>query len=314
MATFRAHAWSFLLRNTFKKQLKKNLNDIEALRKVFATGKYKVPENIEITPATVGGVKGEWVQVRGHDPKSTMLYLHGGGYFACSPVTHRSATCAFALKGMRVFAPDYRLAPEHPFPAPVEDARAVMAVLREELGSTENLVVAGDSAGGGLALAMMVADRDAGLSLPAVALLFSPWTDMAVSGDSIVENERTCAMFTADGIRHGADMYLNGADPKSPLASPLYADLTGLPPLLIHASQHEALRDDSVRLAERAKEQGVEVLFKTWKTVPHVWQLFHPMIPEGGHSLEEAAEFAYRHLKTAATAASGQSSESVASA
>ncbi|MCW8194110.1 alpha/beta hydrolase [Proteobacteria bacterium 005FR1] len=299
MASWQAHALSFMLRHTLKKQLKKSVGDIAAMRKAFGKSAYKVPDEIEITPATVGGVPGEWVTVAGGQPRATMLFLHGGGYFGCSPKTHRSASCAFAQRGFRVFVPDYRLAPEHPFPAPVEDARAVLAALREELGSTDKLVIAGDSAGGGLALATMVADRDAGLSLPSVALLFSPWTDLAVTGDSISENARRCAMFSPDGVRYGAGLYLNGADPKNPLASPLYADLKGLPPLLVHASESEALRDDSLRLAERAKAQGVDVTLETWPVVPHVWLLFHQMIPEGRESIDKANEFAWAHLQSA---------------
>lgn len=304
MGSWQAHAMSFLMRHTFKKKLAKSMGDIDKLRALMAAGKYSVPGNIAITADTVGDVPGEWVEARDKPAQATMLYLHGGGYFACSPKTHRPASCAFAAVGMRVFVPDYRLAPENPFPAAIEDARAVMAALVDQLGSTDQLLVAGDSAGGGLALAMMLTDRDAGLPLPAAAILFSPWTDMAVSGASVKQNERRCAMFTAGGIQHGAAMYLGGADPKDPLASPLYADLHGLPPLLIHASQAEVLRDDSVRLAARASEQGVVTSFRNWPAVPHVWQLFHQMIPEGRESLTEAVDFAFLHLKPAATASS----------
>lgn len=296
MASLQTHAMSFLLRHTLKKNLNKAVDDVPRLRKVMAAGRYKVPADIEITGAEVGGVPGEWVQVRGSEPDITLLYLHGGGYFACSPRTHRSVSCWFARRGMRVFVPDYRLAPEHPFPAALDDARAVYKSLREELGSTTRLLLAGDSAGGGLSLALMVAERDAGHPLPKAALLFSPWTDLSVSGESVQRNAKTCAMFTPEGIPRGAALYLADADPRNPLASPLFADLKGLPPLLIHASEHECLRDDSVRLAQRAKEQGVTVSFQLWPAVPHVWQLFHPIIPEGRKSLREAESFAQQHL------------------
>lgn len=295
MASLRAHAVSFLLRNTFKRQLMR-AEEIEDIRRIMGAGVYKVPGDVEIQPETVGGVPGEWVRLRGTEPAATLLYLHGGGYFACSPRTHRPATCAFARDGFNVFVPDYRLAPEHPFPAAIEDARSVKAALADGLGSTAGLAVAGDSAGGGLTLALMLAERDAGHDLPAAAALFSPWTDMTVSSPSVTANEGRCAMFTADGIRRGAEMYLNGADPQGPLASPVFADLARLPPMLVHVSEAECLRDDGVRVADLARQHGVEVTLRQWPVVPHVWQLFHPFIPEGRTSLAEAAAFLHQRL------------------
>jgi len=296
MASLRAHAISFLVRHTFKRQLiRAQDQDIEHIRRVMGVSIYKVPGDIEIREETIGGVPGEWVRVRGSEPAAMLLYLHGGGYFACSPRTHRAATCALARDAFDVFVPDYRLAPEHPFPAAIEDARAVMGALAERLGSAD-LAVAGDSAGGGLALALMLAERDAGHPLPAAAALFSPWTDMTVSSSSVTANEHRCAMFTADGIRRGAETYLGGADPREPLASPVFADLSGLPPMLVHVSEAECLRDDGVRVAQRAREQGVPVTLRQWPVVPHVWQLFHPFIPEGRVSLAEAGAFLRQHL------------------
>ena len=135
----------------------------------------------------------------------------------------------------------------------------------------------------------MVAERDAGRPLPAGAALFSPWTDLTVSGGSVEQNRRRCAMFTGDILRRGAALYLDGADPGNPLASPLYADLAGLPPLLIHVSEHETLRDDGLRLAERAEAAGVPAFVRLWGGVPHVWQILYPFIPEGRESLAQAA-------------------------
>jgi acetyl esterase/lipase len=185
-----------------------------------------------------------------------------------------------------VFAPDYRLAPESPFPAALEDTLAAYRGLRASMPA-QAIVVSGESAGGGLTLALLVALRDAGESLPAAAALFSPWTDMAFTGDSARTNNRRCAMLDADTVRKAAAWYLGNADARNPLASPVYADLAGLPPLLIHVGENELLLDDSTRLAHRA---GVDCHLKIWPVVPHAWQLFQ-WLPEAQQSLDEAAAF-----------------------
>ena len=251
------------------------------------TGPTRVPRGVRITSAEAGSVPGEWVEGDGGD-SPTLLYLHGGGYIACSPATHRPITAAFARRGFRVFAPDYRLAPEHPFPAAVDDALAVYrALLSQPVGP---VVLAGDSAGGGLALALLVALRDAGEPPPSACALFSPWTDLAVTGDSIRSNDGRCAMFQGDRIAPTAEYYLHGADPKNPLASPLYANLENLPPLLIHVGEQEVLLDDSRRLADRARAAGVRVELKIWRDVCHAWQIL-PLLPEARQSVEQASRF-----------------------
>jgi acetyl esterase/lipase len=218
----------------------------------------------------------------------TLLYLHGGGYVACSVVTHRPITAGFAQHGFRVFAPEYRMAPEHLFPAAVEDAVAVYRGLLEQ--GISKIVVSGDSAGGGLALAMLLSLRDAEVRLPAGVVLFSPWTDLAATGESLRTNDDRCALFRGAKIGPGALYYLGTADPKNPLASPLYGDLKGLPPILIHVGENEVLLDDSRRLVDRARAAGVEVEIKIWPVVPHDWQLV-PAMPEAKQSMREAAEF-----------------------
>lgn len=238
-------------------------------------------------PEIFGGVEGLWVAASAK-PKATLLYLHGGAYFAGAPHLCGPALRAFADGGFDVFAPAYRLAPAHPFPAALDDARAAYAALREAVETP--IVFAGDSAGGGLALAVMIAERDAGGPLPRAAALFSPWTDLAATGASARENEEKDALFTRLMLRVGARAYLNGASAKTPLASPLYADLAGLPPLLIHAGEDEMMRDDSTRLARRAREAGVEAELALWPDVPHGWQMMAP-IPEAKTSLEKAIAF-----------------------
>ncbi len=289
MASWQAHLSVWIVKWRVKRKLR-GVRDYCVARKIFRTDPYKVPAGISISPAQVGGISGEWLQ--GTAPsKSVLLYLHGGGYFGCSPETHRPITVSFAMHGFLVFAPDYRLAPENQFPAAVDDAVAAYRGLLKEGHLPENIVVAGDSAGGGLALSLLLALRESGTPLPAGAALFSPWTDLAATGDSVRTNADRCAMFNGPDIGPSARYYLGSTDPRNPLASPLYADLKGLPPLLIHVGEDEVLRDDSTRLAERARTAGVRVELKVWPVVPHAWQLAPQKIPEARQSLRESAGF-----------------------
>ena len=289
MASWQAHLTAFVLKHRVKNRLRGDM-DIQAARQAAAgAAKPRNVPQVTVTEAAVGGIPGEWLRSVAAPPRGTLLNLHGGGYFACSPATHRPITGGFARRGFHVFAPDYRLAPEHPFPAAVEDAVAAYRGLLDGGVAANRLTVAGDSAGGGLALAMLVALRDAGIPLPAAAALFSPWTDLAGTGASLKTNNRRDAMFRGDMIAQGAKPYLAGQDPHNPLASPLYADLRALPPLLFHVGSYEVLLDDSLRLATRAREAGVSATVRTWPVVPHVWQLFP--IPEARASLDGAAEF-----------------------
>ena len=291
MASWQAHFISLLLRTTFKPRLAKAMEVSQARPLLESGASHKVPDNLDVFPDEVAGIPGEWVVQPGTTPRATLLHLHGGGYFACSARTHRPYTCFFASQGLRVFAPNYRLAPEHPFPAAIDDAQRVYLSLVKALGSARSLVVTGDSAGGGLALALMLRLREAQQPLPAAIALFSPWTDLATTGPSAIENEASCSMFVSEAIRRGAAGYLDGADALHPHASPLYADLRGLPPMLVHAAEREAMRDDSTRLVERARAAGVEVEFRLWPVVHHDWQMFQPFIPEARESLHIATAF-----------------------
>ncbi len=288
MASIQAHVLDLVVRLTVKRSMHKT-TELAKVRRTLESGSLPVPKGVTFTPATVGGVAGEWVE-GGKPSSATLLYLHGGGYFACSPRTHRPITAAYALGGFRVFVPDYRLAPEHPFPAAVDDAVAVWDGLADARHAAGNTVVSGDSAGGGLCLALMLTLRDRNTGLPAAAALFSPWTDLAGTGESIVTNARRDAMFWAPGLAAGAAFYHGAESPKHPLVSPLYADLAGLPPLLIHVGEREILRDDSVRLADRARASGVEVDLRVWPVVAHVWQLAQ-FVPEARQSISLAASF-----------------------
>jgi len=291
MASWQAHTMSFILRHTFKRRLAR-ARDAQHARAIMNRGIFKTPANVKITAAALGGVPGEWVESASQPAAAVLLYLHGGGYFACSARTHRPFTTGFAQRGLRVYAPDYRLAPENPFPAGLNDSVAAWHAVRAEIGPATPMVIGGDSAGGGLALATMLKLRDEGAALPAAAVLFSPLTDLAGIGESRRTNDRRCAMFYGSGLGRATEFYMGATgDPSDPLASPLYADLRGLPPLLIHVGADETLRDDSTELAARARAAGVQVDLTLWPVVPHVWQLFHPFVPEGRQSLASASAF-----------------------
>ncbi len=299
MASWQAHFLDFLMRAQVKRGLR-GIVDIETARRVLAGGSLPVPKDVQFRDDVVGGVRGEWVNAAGA-PKATLLYLHGGGYFACTPRTHRPITSAYAKNGFSVFVPDYRLAPEHPFPAAIEDAEAVWKGLLA-LGHKANaLTVSGDSAGGGLTLALLLTLRDKNEALPAAAALLSPWADLAMTGDSIRRNARRDAMFTESGFQTCSGLYLGGQDPKQPLASPVFAEFHGLPPLLIHVGDREMLRDDSTRVAKRAAEAGVSVELRVWPVVPHVWQLAQ-FVPEARESMRLMAQFLLSHVASDALA------------
>jgi len=293
MASLQTHLAVWFTKWRVKRRLK-GCRDYRVARAILRPLPYRIPASVRMAPASLNGVPGEWVESP-NSAEAVLLYLHGGGYFGCSAETHRPVTVWFARHGFRVFAPNYRLAPENPFPAAVDDAVAVYNGLLAEGHSPQTVVIAGDSAGGGLALSLMIALRAAGTPLPCAAAVFSPWTDLAATGESIRTNSACCAMFNGEDIGPSAHFYLGKADPRNPLASPLYADLSGLPPLLIHVGADECLRDDSTRIAEKAASLGVTVELKVWPVVPHAWQLAHQLLPEARQSLSESSEFLHRH-------------------
>lgn len=296
MSSWSAHVAAWVVRRRVKPALG-DLSDITRVRRVF---NQPLPSlrGVRYTPASVGGVPGEWVQAnaqRAGTPAGTLLYIHGGGFVGCSPMTHRPITAALARQGWRVFAVDYRLAPEHPSPAALSDVQQCWLALANPSRPVppcppERLVVAGDSAGGNLALALMLSLRDAGQRLPDAAALFSPATDLTGGSASVLDNAERDPMFNGAGLEHLARAYLAGLDPAQPLVSPLLGDLHGLPPLLLHVGEDECLRDDSLRLAQKARAAGVQVQLQVWATVPHVWQLMH-WLPEARRSLALASDF-----------------------
>ena len=301
MASFSAHLFDLGARVLMKRKFKKAVSIEQARATLGGEGRrtLPLPKDVTFTLSSIGGINGEWV--RAATPgTATLLYLHGGGYVACSPITHRPITSAYAKLGFDVYAPDYRLAPEHPYPAAVDDAYAVYCALREQTRGP--IVISGESAGGGLCLALMLRCLEKNTPLPAAAAVFSPWTDLAATGDSVLSNQKREAMLWGPGIHDGALAYLGSADARTPQASPLYGDFTGFPPVLIHVGDREILRDDSTRLAARLTQFGIENQLRVFPVVSHAWQLANSFMREARESLAEAAAFLHKHAAQAPAA------------
>ena len=252
----------------------------------------KAPDKFEVEATTIGGIKGEWARTKGSRPDAALLYLHGGGYLIGSPKSHRHMVGALSVESdLPVFSADYRLAPEHPFPAAVDDAVAAYKGLLDKGVASARLAIAGDSAGGGLTIATLVAIRDKGLPLPACAVAISPWCDLAQGGEAYRSRAKRDPIVAKDGLDKMAAAYLNGADPRTPLASPAFADLKALPPLLIQVGTEEALHDDALTLKARAEAAGVEVSFESWGGMIHVWHIFHPILSEGRDAIARIGRY-----------------------
>jgi acetyl esterase/lipase len=272
---------------------------IEEQRAVFdmVSSQFQLGEDVRCEPVDAGGVPGEWITTPEAAHERAIYYLHGGGYVMGSINTHREMISRLTrAAGARALAIEYRLAPENPFPAAVEDSTAAYRWLLSTGVDPARLVIAGDSAGGGLTVATLVALRDAGEPLPAAAVCLSPWVDLEALGESMTIRAEADPMVQREGLLQTAKAYLGDADPRTPLATPLYADLGGLPPLLIQVGTAETLLDDSTRLAERAKSAGVDVALEIWDDMFHVWQFFAEMLPEGQQAIDRIGEFIWKHM------------------
>jgi monooxygenase len=288
--SWQARLAAWVLRHRVKPRLG-DFRDLDRIRAVFGT-RMPSPRGMRYRSDSLGAVPGEWVEAASvQAPRATLLYLHGGGFVGCSPRTHRPLTAALARRGFRVYVPAYRLAPEHPFPAAPDDVQRVWQALRAAVPG--RLVVAGESAGGNLALGLALALRDSGQALPDALALFSPALDLSGGSASFTLNAERDAMFRGDCLANLRDFYLAGADPAELRASPLLAPLQGLPPMLVHAGDDEALRDDSIRLADKARAAGVTVQSRLFPGVPHAWQLIS-WLPETRLSLDAAAAFLHQ--------------------
>ena len=274
---------------------------IPEMRADFAANALPPTEAATITAVDANGVPGEWITVPGSDPNRRLLYVHGGGYVIGSTATHRRlCEDIAAASGCSILNLDYRLAPEHPFPAAVDDAIAGLQFMQENgpdgPGAAQSTFVAGDSAGGGLTLATLLAARERGVAMPNAAIGISAWTDMAVTGESITTRADADPLITdAAMIKLMAAAYVGGGNAEDPLASPVYADYAGLPPLLLQVGDAEVLLDDTRRVTERARAAGVDVTEEVWDEMFHVWHAFAPMLPEGREAIDRIGEFVKQH-------------------
>ena len=270
------------------------ITDLHERRRAFDANARTFPVGPEVIvePTDANGVRAEWTTTPDADANRVVLYGHGGGYVFGSIESHRHLAVEIGrAAASRVLALDYRLAPEHPFPAPVEDMLAAYRYLLSMNIAPRNVAIAGDSAGGGLVVAAMVAIRDAELPQPACGWCISPWVDMEAIGTSMDSKAHTDPTVQRDTILAIAGTYLGGADPRSPLAAPLYADLGGIAPLFIQVGAAETLLDDAVRLASVAGHADVPVRLDIWPEMIHVWHLFHPMLSAGRRAIEDGGAF-----------------------
>ncbi len=250
-----------------------------------------------LTPVDAGGVPGEWTATPGAATDAALLYLHGGGYVIGSIASHRHLTIELGrAAGIRTLALDYRMAPEHVFPAAVDDALAGYRWLLGQGIAPGRIAIAGDSAGGGLTVALLVAIKAAGLPQPACAVAISPWVDMEMAGGSMASKSAHDPMVQREALAAWGGLYLNGADPKSPLAAPIHADLTGIAPLLIQVGSSETLLDDALALARAAGHAEVPVTLEIAPEMIHVWHFFHAMLAEARTAIADAGRFVRDHL------------------
>ena len=270
-----------------------------ARRSIDAAARWvpRPPAGTEVLPVDAGGVPGELIATAASRHDRHVLFLHGGGYVTGSPALYRHFTWRIATAARaRVLAIDYRLAPEHPFPAALDDALAAYRWLQAGAADPRRTAVIGDSAGGGLALALMLKLRDDGLERPGAAVALSPWTDLALTGTSLSLNAKSDPMLNVADARLFADRYLAGADPRNPYASPLYGNPAGLPPTLIHVGSDEILYDDAVRMAESLSAAGCLVQIEVWPRMPHGWHLFAPVLPEARRAIARIGAFLHQAL------------------
>ncbi len=308
MVSIRARAMRALIRAGTKSLPTLTIQERRA-RIEHITRRSNPPRGTTVQPLEAGNVRGEWVS--GPDPRADriVLYLHGGAFCVGSPASHRNLVARIArAASARALSLDYRLAPEHPFPAALEDTLAAYRYLLRQGVEARRIVIAGDSAGANLALAAIVALRDAGTCLPAAAVCISPPTDLGGTSESLVTRASLDPLLKLESIVPLARAYVENARVEDPLISPLRADLRGLPPLLIQVGSHEILYDDSVRLASKAREAGVDVTLEVGEKMWHVWHATVPYVPEAKTAIRSIGRFIIQHTPDPETGAEAGSS------
>ena len=275
---------------------------VEGLRMLVdeLASQFSVDPDIQSERVDAGGVPAEWIQAPAA-ANGVLLYLHGGGFVCGSMKSYRHMLGALArASGMRVLGIEYRLAPENAFPAAVQDAMAAYRWLLSRGLDSKEIVIGGDSAGGNLTLSTLIALRYFGEPLPAAGVCLSPWADLTNTAESFAAKAAVDPCVQREMVELFANFYLGNRDRRTPLASPLHADLQGLPPLLIQVGSSETLLDDSLHLADRAKAAGVDVTLEVWNDMVHVWHLFAPILREGQQAIERIGEFIRKHTATRA--------------
>jgi acetyl esterase/lipase len=258
--------------------------------------RYTLPRDVVYEPTVIEGLPAAWVTVPGTAAWQVILYFHGGAYVSGSLETYRPTLATFAKAiCARILMIEYRLAPEHPFPAAIDDARVAYHWLLAKGTQPEQIVVMGDSAGGGLAVALLLTLRNEQTPLPAAAVCLSPWFDLACTAESMRTRAKADVILTPQSLKKAAAAYLDTTDPRTPLASPLYADLRGLPPILLQVGTEDILLDDSRRFAVRAREAGIPVELEVWPNMIHVWQTFGRRLPEARQARTYIARFIHSH-------------------
>jgi len=291
---------AFIARIVIRRTVKNNTRNvsIQAVRRALDKGANRPPElnfPYDREDVRIGGVPCTWFRAERRD-RGTVLFFHGGGYGVGSPQSHHKMLATLAhYSGAAVLAPDYRLAPENPFPAAVDDAVSVYNGLLQLGVDPTNLTVGGDSAGGGLTFALMLSLRKSDLPMPVAIFAFSPWTDLTLSGETITTNRKTECMLNHRFMVAYSANYAGEAATDHPLVSPLFGSLEGLPPALIQVGSSEVLLDDSRRIAKKLEQAGVPVCLEVWPKMPHVWQILVPRVPEARKALKRAAAFIQQH-------------------
>jgi epsilon-lactone hydrolase len=276
-----------------------NSGDVQTLRAALNEIMSHVPvaPDVQQTPVEIGGVDGIEVTIDGAATDNVILYFHGGVYVIGTAVASVPLVSELVRRaGSKAITLDYRLAPENPYPAAVDDARAAYEGLLKDGIDPGQIALAGESAGAGLAVTTLLALREAGLPLPSCAFLMSPYVDLTLSGETLIDREALDPVLTPDGLRARVPDYVGGADAADPLISPIFGDLSGLPPLLIQVGSHEVLLSDALRLAARAALSDVEVTLEVTPGVPHVFQGFAGLLDEAGAALDRAADFLKANL------------------
>ena len=251
-----------------------------------------LPADVRVTPRDLGGIPVIFIDIADVEPRGSIFHIHGGGFALGSAESSVGLASDLARKtSMRAVSVDYRLAPEHPYPAALQDVTVAYRALVELAGGADHIIVSGESSGGNLAIELLISGKAEGLTMPAATLLLSPMTDLTFSGSSYATKANADPALSAQALRTRASDYLAGTDPADPLVSPIFADLSGLPPLLIQAGSHEVLLDDATRLAAKAADDDVAVILDITPGVPHVFQAFAALLEEGDAALNRIARF-----------------------